>query len=149
MKWWMLALVALLVIPNSVISQSRDFGLGIQLGEPTGINGKLWTGRENAVDFTVAWSFQGRDEMVMQADYVWHSFDVFPVSSGELPLYFGIGGRALMSDDPVLGVRIPVGLAYMFESTPLDIFMEIAPILNVIPSTDFDVGGGLGVRFWF
>ena len=87
--------------------------------------------------------------MTMQADYVWHSFDVFPVSTGELPLYFGIGGRALLKNDPVLGVRIPVGLAYIFESAPLDIFMEIAPILNVIPSTDFDVGGGLGIRFWF
>jgi hypothetical protein len=85
----------------------------------------------------------------MQADYVWHSFDVFPVSKGELPLYFGIGGRAILKNDPVLGVRIPVGLAYMFESAPLDIFMEVAPILNVIPSTDFDAGGGLGMRFWF
>lgn len=149
MKWTMLVLVSFLLVPNFAMSQSRDFGLGIQLGEPTGLNGKLWTGRYNAVDFTVAWSFEGRDEMVMQADYVWHSFDVFPVSSGELPVYFGIGGRALLRDDPVLGVRIPVGLAYMFESAPLDIFLEVAPILNVIPSTDFDVGGGLGIRFWF
>ena len=149
MKWTILVLVSLLLIADPALSQSREFGLGIQLGEPTGLNGKLWTGRTNAVDFAVAWSFEGRDEMVMQADYVWHSFDVFPVSKGELPLYFGIGGRAILKNDPVLGVRIPVGLAYMFESAPLDIFMEIAPILNVIPSTDFDAGGGLGIRFWF
>jgi len=87
--------------------------------------------------------------MLMQADSVWHCFDVFPVSSGELPLYFGIGGRAVLRNDPILGVRVPVGLAYMFESAPLDIIAEVAPILNLIPSTDFDLGSGLGVRFRF
>ncbi|MFI5237558.1 MAG: hypothetical protein ACHQLA_06465 [Ignavibacteriales bacterium] len=149
MKWTILVLVSLLLIPNPAISQNREFGLGIQLGEPTGLNGKLWTGSENAFDFGVAWSFEGRDEMVVQTDYVWHAFDVFPVSKGELPLYFGIGGRAVLRDDALFGVRFPVGMAYMFESTPLDIFIEVAPILNLAPSTDFDVGGGLGIRFWF
>jgi hypothetical protein len=145
----MLVAAFILFVSTSAISQSREFGLGIQLGEPTGLNAKLWTGRTNAMDFALAWSFEGKDEMLMQADYVWHSFDVFPVSSGELPLYFGIGGRVILRNDPLLGVRVPFGMAYMFESTPLDIFAEIAPILNVIPSTDFDLGGGLGIRFWF
>jgi len=149
MKWTLLVLISFLLASNSAISQSREFGLGVQVGEPTGLNAKLWTGRENAVDFAVAWSFDGRDEMLMQADYVWHSFDVFSVSSGELPIYFGIGGRAILRNDPVFGARIPVGLAYIFESTPLDIFIEITPTLNVIPATDFDFGGGLGARFWF
>ena len=149
MKWKMLALIFLFFGSALVYSQSQDFGFGIQAGEPTGLSAKLWTGRENALDFAMAWSFEGRDEMLMQADYVWHSFDVFNVSSGELPLYFGIGGRAVFRDDPLLGLRVPLGIAYMFESAPLDIFAEVAPILNVIPSTDFDMGGGLGVRFWF
>ena len=137
------------LISISAYSQTRYFGLGLQLGEPTGLNAKIWTGRTNAVDLALAWSFKGEDRMVMQADYVWHSFDIFPVSKGELPLYFGIGGRAVLRDDPVLGLRIPVGLDYMFESAPLDIFVEIAPTLNLVPSTDFDLGGAFGIRFWF
>ncbi|HEY6435453.1 MAG TPA: hypothetical protein VIY47_02605 [Ignavibacteriaceae bacterium] len=145
----MVVLVSFLFLSVPLLAQNHNFGLGVQLGEPTGLNAKLWTGNTNAVDFGLAWSFEGRDEMVMQADYVWHSFDVFPVSSGELPLYFGIGGRAILRDDPVLGARIPVGIAYMFESFPLDVFAEIAPILNLLPSTSFDLGGGFGVRFRF
>ena len=149
MKRKMVILASILFLSVPVYSQTSNFGLGIQLGEPTGINAKLWTSSVNAVDFGLAWSFEGRNEMIIQADYVWHSFNVFPVSSGKLPLYFGIGGRAILRDDPQLGARIPVGIAYMFESIPLDVFAEIAPILNVIPSTDFDLGGGVGVRFRF
>ena len=59
MKWTLLVLIDLLIAPNPVIPQSHEFGLGIQLGEPTGLNGKLWTGRSNAFDFTLAWSFEG------------------------------------------------------------------------------------------
>lgn len=150
MKHKMVVLLSILSFSAPLYSQNHNFGLGIQLGEPTGLNAKLWTGRTNAVDFGLAWSFEGRDEMIMQADYVWHAFDVFPVSSGELPLYFGIGGRAILrDDDPLLGARIPVGIAYMFESFPLDVFFEIAPILNLAPSTEFDLAGGLGARFRF
>ncbi len=41
-------------------AQQKDFGLGIILGEPTGVSGKLWTSSENAFDFAAAWSFSGR-----------------------------------------------------------------------------------------
>jgi hypothetical protein len=149
MKHKMMILVSILFLSIPLHSQNHNFGLGMQLGEPTGLNAKLWTGQTNAVDFGLAWSFEGRDEMVMQVDYVWHSFDVFPVSSGELPLYFGIGGRAILRDEPILGARIPVGITYMFETFPLDVFVEIAPILNLMPSTEFDLGGGFGARFRF
>ena len=86
--------------------------------------------------------------MLVQGDYVWHSFNLINVSSGRLPLYYGIGGRMILSDDPLVGVRIPVGLNYQFAS-PMDLFVEIVPILDLIPSTDFNLGGGVGVRFWF
>ncbi len=85
----------------------------------------------------------------MQADYVWHEYNLIRVESGRLPFYFGIGGRVIFSDDPLVGARIPIGLDYQFAGAPVDIFLEIVPILDLIPSTDFDLGGGLGVRFWF
>jgi len=139
----------LLTITNVTYSQSGGFGLGIVLGEPTGLSAKLWTGSSNAFDFAAAWSFKGEGSMLLQVDYVWHDFELIRVSSGRLPLYYGIGGRAVFSDDPLVGVRIPVGLDYQFANAPIDIFLEIVPILDLIPSTDFDLGGGLGIRFWF
>lgn len=149
MKKIILIAATIILLTNLCHSQSHGFGLGIVLGEPTGISAKLWTGSANAFDFAAAWSFKGDGHLLLQADYVWHSFDLIRVSSGRLPLYYGIGGRVILADDPLLGIRIPLGLNYQFSSAPVDIFAEIAPILDLIPSTDFDLGGGLGVRFWF
>lgn len=149
MKKFILIAAVFIILTNLTLSQNRGFGLGIVLGEPTGLSAKLWTGSSNAFDFAAAWSFKGDGQLLLQADYVWHSFDLIRVSSGRLPLYYGIGGRIIFADDPLLGIRIPLGLNYQFASAPIDIFAEIVPILDLIPSTDFDLGGGLGVRFWF
>jgi hypothetical protein len=149
MKKLILILAVAFILSGTIYSQNKGFGLGIVLGEPTGLSAKLWTGSSNAFDFAAAWSFKGDGHLLLQADYVWHSFNLIRVSSGRLPLYYGIGGRVIFSDDPVLGVRIPVGLNYQFEDAPVDIFAEIVPILDLIQETDFDLGGGLGVRFWF
>ena len=68
-----------------------------------------------------------------------------------LPLYFGVGGRLRLRDnrDDDIGVRIPVGLAYMFADAPFDIFVEVVPILDLVPDTDFDLNAALGGRFYF
>lgn len=139
----------LLISVLSLQAQDKNFGIGIILGEPSGISGKLWLGSSNALDLTAAWSFKGDDHLLLQADYVWHSFNIISVSSGRLPIYFGIGGRVLLADDPLIGVRVPIGLNYMFSDAPVDIFLEIVPILDIAPATDFDLGGGLGARYWF
>jgi len=141
--------VALLLILNSTNAQNRNFGIGIILGEPTGLSAKLTTSHINAFDFAAAWSFRDRGHLLLQADYIWHNFDLIQVPSGRLPLYYGIGGRVIFSNDPLVGIRIPVGLDYQFERDPIDIFVEIVPILDIIPATKFNMGGGLGARFWF
>ncbi len=149
MKKIFFIIVLISITTGTVYSQDRGFGLGIVIGEPTGLSAKLWTGRTNAFDFAAAWSFRGDGNLLVQADYVWHSYDLIPVESGRLPFYFGIGGRAIFSDDPLVGARIPFGLDYQFANAPIDIFFELVPILDLVPSTNFNLGGGLGVRFWF
>lgn len=134
---------------NSSYSQYRRFGIGIILGEPTGISAKLKTGSANAFDFAAAWSFKQNGHLLLQADYVWHNFDLDVVESGRPSFYYGIGGRIIFSNDPLVGVRVPVGLDFEFKNAPVDIFAELVPILDFVPSTNFNFAGGLGVRFWF
>jgi hypothetical protein len=139
----------MMILAKPVTAQDHGFGMGLILGEPTGLSAKLWTSSDNAFDLAAAWSFKGDGHILLQADYVWHFFDLMPVPSGKLPLYIGIGGRVVLADDPLFGVRIPIGIDYLFADAPIDVFLELVPILDLSPETDFGVGGGLGIRYWF
>jgi hypothetical protein len=129
---------------------NKDLGVGFMVGEPTGLSLKSWTGGGNAFDVGLAWSLGRYDAINVHADYLWHNYEIFSgADSGSLPLYYGIGGRAVFAEnDAVLGARIPVGVNYLFEDSPIGLFFEVAPIFNIAPSTDFDVDGGIGVRFY-
>ena len=142
-----ITVIALLFVGE--LNAQGKFGLGIVVGEPTGVSAKYWLNGTNALDFGAAWSFKGNGNILLQADYVWHTFSLIPVQEGRLPFYFGIGGRVVFAHDALIGARIPLGLDYIFSDAPLDIFAEIVPILDLAPETNFNVGGGIGVRFWF
>jgi len=139
----------MMIFAKPVTAQDHGFGMGIILGEPTGLSAKLWTSGDNAFDFAAAWSFKGDGNLLLQADYVWHFFELMPVPSGKLPLYIGLGARVVLADDPRFGIRIPIGIDYLFADAPIDVFLELVPILDLSPATDFGVGGGLGIRYWF
>ena len=51
--------------------------------------------------------------------------------------------------DDLIGIRFPVGLDYNFDGAPLDIFVQIVPILELAPKTDFELEGAIGARFFF
>lgn len=148
MKKIILIISLSLLLISSSYSQYGRLGLGIVFGEPVGISAKLKTGFHNAFDFAAAWSVKENYNMLLQADYVWHNFDPANVEPGRFPLYYGLGVRALFSNDLQVGVRVPIGLNYQFTTAPVDIFAELVPILDLIPSTRFNFGAGLGVRFW-
>ncbi len=134
---------------NFASAQDRGFGAGIMVGAPTGITMKLWQSHSAAIDGAVAWSFERSSSLQVNLDYVEHSFGVIKVEKGSLPFYYGIGARVQAGGDAALGVRIPLGLDYLFAHDPLDAFVEIAPILQIAPSTTFDLDGAIGVRFFF
>ena len=144
-------LIFIIIISASFIhSQNKGFGLGIIVGEPTGVSFKYWTGGNSAFAGAVAWSFVDGGALHIHADYILHSFNLIQVASGRLPLYYGIGGRIKFLDDNAgIGVRVPVGLAYLFSGTPIDIFLEVVPILNLAPKTDFKINAAIGGRYFF
>jgi hypothetical protein len=54
---------------------------------------------------------------------------------GKLLIYFGGGIRYKFQDDADdrFDFRAPVGLSSIFDDIPVDIFCEVAPILDVTP----------------
>jgi hypothetical protein len=127
------------------------FGIGIIIGEPTGIDAKYYLSRENAIEAAAAWSLESDNTFQIQVDYLFHKYDLIKVEQGELPLYFGFGGRLAIreNEDDLIGIRFPVGLDYNFAGAPIDIFGAIVPILELAPSTDFELEGAIGARFFF
>ena len=118
------------------------------IGEPTGLSAKIWTGDHTAVDAALAWSLVGNGYLHLHADMLMHSF-VIEVDQGQLPVYFGIGAKLDLASNLGLGVRVPFGMAYLFESVSIDVFVELVPILNLIPATTFSIEGGIGILYFF
>jgi len=145
----------LLMTAQSHASVSRTHGLGIILGEPTGLTAKFWTKPDRAVDAGVAFSF---DRFVfLYGDYLFH----FKSYSGVRP-YAGIGlGMLISSGDSKgkyfsdtrnsvgLGVRIPLGAEWLIPNAPFGVFAELVPGLGLVPGTYGFFQGGIGARFYF
>jgi hypothetical protein len=158
-----IVILAACLLCSAAFAQKTGFGLGIIIGEPTGITGKCWLSGKSAIDGAVAWSFDG-ENLHLHADYLIHKFDLIKVAKGSLPLYFGVGVRVRFDEDDHhfddhdhdnhhhhdrIGVRIPVGLDYLFAHDPVDIFFEIVPILDLTPDTEFGFNAAIGFRYFF
>jgi hypothetical protein len=139
----------LLVFPHSARSQNESFGLGILVGEPTGITAKYWLSQTTALDGAFAWSFSHSGSLYLHADYLNHHFDIIDIPDGRMPIYYGVGAKLVFASEGIFGVHAPIGMAYLFEDAPLEIFIEIRPGLNILPSLSFDISGGIGVRYYF
>lgn len=146
-KLFLVSLLALFSL--GLFAQNEGLGLGLVFGEPTGLSAKLWTSEKTALDAALAWSFYNGGWLHAQADFLIHNYDLIDVSEGALPVYYGIGAYVTFSSDLGLGARVPLGLAYHFEDAPVEIFLEIAPGLSLLPGIGFYMGGGLGARYYF
>ena len=143
-------LVAVILVALAPSPAGADMGVGIVAGEPSGFSFKWWAEDGTAVDAVTGWSLTD-GEFYVHCDYLWHREIEDVEVGGSVPLHYGIGARLLLREDgkSKVGVRIPIGLNYLFENGRFGIFVEIAPIFNVVPETEFDVSGGVGARFHF
>jgi hypothetical protein len=142
-------LVVLVLLPAAAMAQREGFGIGVIVGEPTGFSIKQWLSTKTAFDAAIAWSFARESSFHLHADYLMHSFDEFNTTEA-VPVYYGIGGRLKTSKggDARLGVRGVIGIGYLFREAPVDLFFEMAPILDVTPNTELSINGGFGARYF-
>jgi hypothetical protein len=89
-------------------------------------------------------------EVHFHMDYLWHSFDAIR-SSERFPLYYGIGARINSGAgyDASFAIRGVFGIVWMPHHTPIDVFFEVAPSLQLTSSTGFGIDAGIGVRYYF
>lgn len=153
-----LAAVSVTLIAIAETSYALDvrrerIGLGVVVGEPTGVSAKYWLDRDTAVAGAASWSLIG-NSVGVHGDYLYHFHDIIKTRDFTIPLYVGAGGRVKSSfiggGFPfAAGVRIPLGATYLFPRDPIDIFLEVVPGVELFPNTAPSIEGGIGIRFYF
>ncbi|MEZ4367561.1 MAG: hypothetical protein R2939_14980 [Kofleriaceae bacterium] len=135
------------------------FGVGLILGEPTGISARLYLHDDQAVQAAVGSAFVGGGLQV-HADYVWHPWVLERRPSFALVAYLGPGVRTILydagrgaSDFVALGLRAVGGLVFDFREVPLDAFIEVAGVGEYAfadgEGWGASLNAGAGVRYYF
>lgn len=143
---------------------NKTFGLGLMVGVPSGLSGKYYLSKDTALDFGLGlYGRYGRDSynraLHLHVDHLWHPVVLAKPDAFWVPLYFGVGARLLdhrsdrgFSDDTHLGVRAPLGILMDFTNVPLDIFLELALVVDIIHDGNHgysDLNLSLGLRYYF
>lgn len=141
-----------------VVPNQKNMGVGVQLGEPTGITGKLWQDSERAWEAHFAYSFKEFSQM--SVNYLFH----FPkllvnAAAADAGLYPYVGGGAVLmihnsrksDSDPTtrFGLRVPFGLEWVPRDAPIGVFVEFAPVIGIIPGTYSFFEAAVGGRLYF
>lgn len=127
----------------------EEFSVGVATPAPTGLTFKLWITRLTAIDLFAEWDFNS-DQYYFHADYITHDYERLEASESNLMFYYGYGVRVKdegLSDDTIAGLRLAFGVSYLMDDPPLDVFGEIAPRVDVAPSTNFGLDVMIGVRY--
>lgn len=147
-----ISLLLFVLMAFSTLSNAQGkFGLGIIVGEPTGLSMKYKISGDNAIDGALGWSFAKYGSLHIHADYLQNIAKL----GNEVPLYIGVGGRIKTKNDNKgesdsrFGIRIPVGIAYEPTTTPIDLFVEVVPLLDLTPSSAFTMNAAIGIRYYF
>ncbi len=140
-----------LLTGTTTMAQPSGFGIGAQVGEPTGLSLKFWNNPQRSLNIAAAWSMGRSGRLVVQTDYVFYNYNILDtdIDNVETPLYYGLGAQIRFEEDSRVGIRIPIGIDFAFQRDPLDIFLEVGPTLNVVPATEFEMTGGLGIHYYF
>jgi len=146
------------LIATSSIAYAK-IGVGIQVGDPTGLTAKYFTKRTRAFNLGVSYSFT--EFIVVYLDHQWVFWGSLRKHGKELRnlhpyLGFGVGATFATEADPDAGdskatgfVRIPFGVEWRNYSPDIGIFAELAPGINVAPKIFGILQGGVGIRFYF
>jgi hypothetical protein len=145
----------ILVLAVMASAQVRDFGLGLIIGEPTGLSAKWNFSPPSAIDFHLAWSFLGGG-FAGGADYLFH----FGWLDSPWRPYLGVGGRVAVhegkdngEDLDKAGIHVSgrglIGVEYLFLEGHMGVSGELGLGLYFIPAVGFDVSGGLALRYYF
>jgi len=158
MKWSVatLVLAALLLAPGSAGAdraheRGGSVGLGLILGEPTGISAQVGMGgpgQGTALNFALGLDMFDDEDLYVHVDYIFLVANLVTSRSIALPAYVGVGGFFRDKRHGKAGARVPFGLQMEFLSAPLHIFGEATLQMTLIDDFHLHVVGAIGFRYF-
>ena len=65
-------------------------------------------------------------------------------------MYWGLGAKIKDNKKDIeLGVRAVGGVTYDFPHHPVDIFIEVIPVIELTPDAGLGIDAGVGIRYYF
>jgi hypothetical protein len=126
-----------------------EFGLGLIVGQPTGLTAAFGLSENTAIDAALGLAlFDGRD-FYLHVEFLYVLPTLVNESAFDLNAYLGIGGWFVAAGEAVIGARAPFGLSLDFNNAPIQIFAELSVLLAIAPGTDGAIRGAAGFRYYF
>lgn len=150
--------------PTGLEGLPEGFGIGLQVGEPSGLALALRRDEVTNLQAALAWSFSDA-RLHVNADYTraLFVFETEDAPNVRFPFYVGLGGRVRLAgesgggngnnrrgDDEgsSVGARVPIGITVLPREQRVDVYLEGAPVLLLLPEADVGWDAALGVRFY-
>jgi hypothetical protein len=141
--------ILMVLLANVSLSQGHGLGLGLMIGEPTGISCKGWVSNSGAIQLGIGYpSLSSSYGTALSAEYLWHAH-IFR-SHEYFPLYYGLGGIFGVSGGTnLMGARGVLGIAWWPHRSSIDVFLQLVPTIYFEPTSHFEFDFGFGVRYFF
>lgn len=122
-------------------------GAGGQVGSPSGVTLKVHNPQAISYDFLAAWDL---DDFFFLNVHGLYERPFRAENVDNLEYFFGPGAYVGFEDDDdaVFGISGTFGLNFLFEQR-FEIYAQLTPRINLVPDTDGNLGGGLGLRYYF
>lgn len=126
-------------------------GVGLFLGQPTGITFEMDLAPASWVDFKAAWNFGGAGfSIILQGNYEYAFLNKLAINELALSPFAGVGAAVNLYDGGVaVGARIPAGVSHRMRNIPIELFLELGLDVYLLPAFDIGISGGLGARYRF
>ncbi|KYG69918.1 hypothetical protein AZI85_15960 [Bdellovibrio bacteriovorus] len=133
-----------------------DSAVGVVIGDPTGVSGRLGLDGKHSLEGALAYSSGHYDGLHIHATYLWDRARTFAVQrGGPIETYYGLGVRLINFNkgehdgELAIGPRAPLGLLYNIDNPDIEIFGEVSLAVDLMPETNVDLDLGIGVRLRF
>ena len=143
-------LISSISVLEIVQAQDRTFGIGGIIGDPDGVTAKAWLSESTAIAGAISVDLgENYSWFSLQADFLKQN-TVATWEEAFLQTHFGGGVRVVSGDAAeYIALRVPIGIDVNAIDAPMEVFMEVVPMVNIDPSFYFYFSGAMGFRYYF